>query len=153
MKLDLKIVGFSTNGGIGVYEGVNRDNNSTEFVVDTENFVGISSKAAFDVCCSSGLIPWSTSGVSQILSDDFIILDFSLDCCNWLFLFGVKDIFFGDNGCVLIGLLSFFVIISFLCFDDDWVITAFLWITDLDVGFPVSFPVNFYFRAILTSVL
>ena len=93
MKLDLEIIGFSTNGGIGVCEGVSRDNTSTEFVVDSESFVGVSSKVDFYICCSSGLIPWSTSSVSPILSDDFAILDFSVNCCNWSILFGVKDIF------------------------------------------------------------
>ena len=57
MKLNLEIVGFSTNGGIGVCEGVSGDNTSTEFVVDTENFVGVFSKVVFDVYHSSGLIP------------------------------------------------------------------------------------------------
>ena len=57
MKLDLEIVGFSNNGGIVVWEGVSGDNTLTEFFVDTENFFGVSSKVAFDVCRSSRLIP------------------------------------------------------------------------------------------------
>ena len=96
VKLDLEIVGFSTNGGIGFCEGVSRYYTSTEFVVDIENFIGISSKVTFDVCHLTGLIPLSTLDVSLILSDDFTILDFFIECCNWSFLFGVKDIFFGD---------------------------------------------------------
>ena len=98
MKLDLEIIGFSNKGGIGVWEGLSGDNTSNEFVVDTENFVGVSYKVAFDVWCSSGLISWSTSDVSPILSDVFVIEDFFGDSWNWLFfLFGVKDIFFGEN--------------------------------------------------------
>ena len=56
MKLFLEIVIFSNNGGIVVCEGVSGYNTSTEFVVDTENFIGVSSKCTFDVCLSSGLI-------------------------------------------------------------------------------------------------
>ena len=55
MKLFLEIVRFSNNGSIVVCEGVGGDNTSTEFVVNTENFVGVSSKVTFDVSCSSGL--------------------------------------------------------------------------------------------------
>ena len=107
IKLDLEIVGFSNNGGIEV----SGHNTSTEFVVDTENFVSV--------------IPWSISDVSPIQSDNFAILGFFVDSCNWSFLFGVKGNYFGDDDCFSIGSLSFLVDINDLYLDGDWVITAF----------------------------
>ena len=56
MKLGLEIVGISNNGGIWYCEGVSTDNASTEYVVHTENIVGVSSKADSEVYRSSGFI-------------------------------------------------------------------------------------------------
>ena len=151
MKFFLEVFEFSNKGGIGVCEWVSGDNTSTNFVVETEIFVGVSSKVTFDIRRSSGLILWSTSGVSPILSDDFAIFGFFVDSYKWSVFVVAKENFCEDVDCFLIGFLSFFVKTNDLSLYGDLVIIAFIGLlTDLNIAFPVPLLVNlilshFYF--------